>query len=151
MLILALSCISKPSVSDTFEDTASRDEDGDGYFSTEDCNDLDPTVHPGEPFTCIWERAPLLYGWTKRSVHRSLHDSTRMGFQIAMSYHKKTCELIYSNLFKQPYKEKHKPLYSLQQAANYHLCAEDSTLLWSALRSSGGRHLPFALILRREM
>lgn len=139
MLIL-LSCISKPSVSDTFEDNTPRDEDGDGYLSTEDCNDLDPTVHPGEPFTCIWAQLP--------SCTAGQNEVFTEAYMIPPEWN--------SNDYVVPQEDLRAHLKQSVQAvlqgdaqaalqsatsANYHLCAEDSTLLWSAPPSSGGAAL----------
>ena len=142
MLILVFACTSKTSntVSDTIEDTTPRDEDGDGYLSTEDCNDLDPTVHPGLPFTCIWAQIP--------SCTIGHNEVFTEAFMMPPEWN--------SDSYVVPQEELRTHLLQSIQAslegnaqmalesatsANYHLCAEDNMLLWSAPPSSGGAAL----------
>ena len=43
---------SDPVIDSPTDDSAASDNDGDGYAAPEDCNDDDPTVHPGAVETC---------------------------------------------------------------------------------------------------
>ena len=140
MLFFALSCIFNSPLPDTSEDTLPQDADGDGYLSTEDCNDLDPAVHSGLPFTCVWSQLP--------SCSIGQNEVFTEDFMTPPEWN--------SNSYVVPQYELRVHLMESIQAAlqgdaqtalqsstsaNYHLCSEESTLIWSAPRGSGGAAL----------
>ena len=61
LFILSIGCSPDSMSEDTAEtDTASTiDHDGDGYTRLDDCDDSDASVHPGDPFTCVWSEIPV--------------------------------------------------------------------------------------------
>ena len=129
---------SRPDTSTNFP--ANHDEDGDGYYTPDDCNDMDSEVHPGSPFTCVWSALPTCTMGQEEIFTETTMSPPEWG----------------SNSYRVPPESARTHLLASIQAAlagdaagaiqaatlaEYHLCAEDSVLLWSAPSGSGGAAL----------
>ena len=58
---------------------ATLDQDEDGFPRPQDCDDADPEVNPGIPFTCVMG-ASYVCSFGKSSLHHRINSTTRCRF-----------------------------------------------------------------------
>ena len=142
LMILGSSCSNEDLLEENVGNSMdpSTDHDGDGYPFSEDCDDVDASVNPGVPFTCVWSKLPVC-----ERVHEDLFSASAMEPPSANS-----------NAYVVPEAVLRENLaLSIQAAldgnadesihhatlADYNVCAEGSLLLWSPPAGSGSAHL----------
>ncbi len=103
LLLAALGCaVEAPDDSDAHpadsDTTTPTDQDGDGWFTPEDCDDTDPNTYPGafdsaydEDSDCNGNGGPLAWGWSSYGPWQPAGDvDGDGGADIVYSYHYKT-------------------------------------------------------------
>ncbi len=124
----------------TGDDDDAADADGDGYSAPEDCDDTDPSVHPGAPFTCVWSTLspcsdPAVDAFTESAMNppgwgsnayvvpsEGARDDFAASVQAALDGDAAAAEASATD-------------------AGYSLCADGTVLLWSAPSGSGSAAL----------
>ena len=116
------------------------DHDGDGYSRLDDCDDSDASVHPGDPFTCVWSKLPVCTRGQEEMFTETAMEPPAAGsdtYVIPELAIRENLSLSISVALEGNTDE------SIRHAtlANYNLCAEGSILLWSPTAGSGGASL----------
>jgi len=107
------------------------DQDGDGFLRPEDCDDTDPEVNPGAPFTCVWVELPtcadsVSQAFTTESIQPPEFGSN--GYRVPQE---RLREHLNDSLNAALQGDAETSRREAEQAG-YELCAEGTMLRWSA-------------------